>query len=224
VKNDRNADARAGSLKQIYLITEGLSTDENFPERKAQILDLIKGAIETKISLIQIREKQLSARNVFELTSEAAKLAKNSNTKILVNDRADIALAANADGVHLTANSLSAETIRRNFPKDFLIGVSTHSIEKTEEAKRQGANFAVFGPVFRTPGKGEPKGLEELREICEKVKPFPVIPIGGIDETNYREALEIAGGFAAIRFLNDLENLRKIKEFTAETPRRRDFF
>ena len=199
----------------IYLITEGKASDENFPERKAQILNLIEAAVETKIPLIQIREKQLSARNVFELLSEAAELAKNSNTKILVNDRADIALAANADGVHLTANSLTAKTIRRNFPKDFLIGVSTHSIEKTEEAKRQGANFAVFGPIFRTPAKGEPKGLGALRAASEKVKPFPVLAIGGIDETNYREALEIAGGFAAIRFLNDTGNLRKLAEARA---------
>lgn len=193
----------------IYLITGGETTDLNFHENRSQILNLIKIAVETKIDLIQIREKKLSARNVFELASEAAKLAKNSGTKILVNDRADIALTAKADGVHLTANSLSASTIRRNFPKDFTIGASTHSIEKTEEAKRQGADFAVFGPVFQTPGKSAPKGLDALRKTCEKLKPFPVIAIGGIDETNYRDVLQIAGGFAAIRFLNDVENLRK---------------
>jgi thiamine-phosphate pyrophosphorylase len=205
----------------IYLITRGETTDRNFHEKRSQILNLIKIAIETKIDLIQIREKKLSARNVFKLASEAAKLAKNSGTKILVNDRADIALAAKADGVHLTANSLSASTIRRNFPKDFTIGVSTHSIEKTEEAKREGADFAVFGPVFQTPGKGEPKGLEPLRKVSEKLKPFPVIAIGGIDETNCREVLQIAGGFAAIRFLNDTENLRKIyRTFNAKTQRR----
>jgi len=196
----------------IYLITEGKTSDQNFSEKRIQILDLIKTAVEAGIPLIQIREKRLSARNVFELASQAAELAKNSNTKILVNDRADIALAANADGVHLTANSLSASIIRRNFPKDFMIGVSTHSIEQTEEATREGADFALFGPIFETPGKGEPKGLEELRRVSEKVRPFPVIAIGGIDETNYREVMQIAGGFAAIRFLNDAENLRKIRE------------
>lgn len=194
----------------IYLITEGSSTKQNFPENEAQILDIIKAAIEAEISLVQIREKQLSARLSFELASEAAKLAKNSNTKILVNDRADVALAANADGVHLTANSLPASIIRQNFPKDFIIGVSVHSLEKAVEAKNQGADFAVFGPVFATPGKGEPKSLNALREICETVTPFPVLAIGGIDETNYREALQIAGGFAAIRFLNDAGNLQKL--------------
>jgi thiamine-phosphate pyrophosphorylase len=194
----------------IYLITGGETTDRNFHEKRSQILNLIKIAVETKIDLIQIREKKLSARNVFELVSEAAKLAKNSGTKILVNDRADIALAAKADGVHLAANSLSASTIRRNFPKDFTIGVSAHTIETAEEAKRQDADFAVFGPVFQTPGKGAPKGLEVLRKVSEKLKPFPVIAIGGIDETNYREVLQIADGFAAIRFLNDAENFKNL--------------
>lgn len=195
----------------IYLITEGKTSDQNFSEKRIQILELIKAAVEAEISLIQIREKQLSARNVFELASQAAELTKNSNTKILVNDRADIALAANADGVHLTANSLSVSIIRAAFPKDFMIGVSTHSIEKTEEAKREGADFALFGPIFETPGKGEPKGPEELRRVSEKVRPFPVIAIGGIDETNYREVLQVADGFAAIRFLNDPVNLQKLK-------------
>ena len=211
MKNDRNADARAGSLKLLYLITEGKTSDRNFHEKRIQILDLIKTAVDAGISLIQIREKQLSARNVFDLASEAAKLAKNSDTKILVNDRADIALAANADGVHLTANSLSASIIRAAFPKDFMIGVSTHSVEKTVEAKRGGADFVLFGPIFQTPGKGAPKSLDALRDVCEKVKPFPVIAIGGIDKTNYREALAVAGGFAAIRFLNDAGNLQKLK-------------
>jgi thiamine-phosphate pyrophosphorylase len=195
----------------IYLITEGSSTDRNFHEKRAQILDLIKTAVEAKIDLIQIREKKLSARHVFELASEAAKLAKNSGTKILVNDRADVALAANVDGVHLTANSLPPSIIRASFPKDFLIGVSTHSIERTVEARDEGADFALFGPVFQTPGKGGPKGLGALRKASEKVKPFPVIAIGGIDKTNYREALEISGGFAAIRFLNNPVNLHNLK-------------
>jgi thiamine-phosphate pyrophosphorylase len=196
----------------IYLITEGEATERNFPEKQAQILNLVKIAVETKISLIQIREKQLSALNLFRLAREAARIAKNSSTKILVNDRADIALAAKADGVHLTANSLSAAIIRSSFPKDFIIGVSAHTIEKAGEAKRQGADFATFSPIFFTPEKGESKGLDALREVCEKLKPFPILALGGVDETNYREVLQIADGFAAIRFLNDAENLEKIIE------------
>lgn len=196
----------------IYLITEGGATDRNFTERQAQILNLVKIAVETKVSLIQIREKKLSALNLFRLARESARIAANSDTKILVNDRADIALAAKADGVHLSANSLSAEVVRAHFPKNFIIGASAHTIAKAAQAKAQGADFATFSPIFATPNKGEPKGLDALREVCEKLKPFPVLALGGIDETNYREALQIADGIAAIRFLNDTENLKKLRK------------
>jgi thiamine-phosphate pyrophosphorylase len=196
----------------ICLITEGIATEENFSEQSARVLNLVRIAVETKISIIQIREKKLSARSVFLLARDAACIAENSDTKILVNDRADIALAAKAGGVHLTANSLSARIVRLCFPKKFIIGASAHTIEKVEEAKLQGADFAAFSPIFFTPDKGEAKGLDALREVCKKLKPFPILALGGVDETNYREVLQIADGFAAIRFLNDTENLRRISE------------
>ncbi|CAN5445068.1 thiamine phosphate synthase [soil metagenome] len=188
----------------IYLITDGELTAENFAEKLTAALKLIEKAVASKISLVQIREKQLSAKLVFEFACKAAQITKNSDTKLLINDRADIALAAKADGVHLTANSLSAETIRANFPNNFIIGVSTHSLEKAEFAKNQGADFATFSPIFYSPNKGKTVGLDALREVCEKLKPFPIIALGGIDETNYREVLHIADGFAAIRFLKEL--------------------
>lgn len=185
----------------IYLITEGKLTAENFDEEKQRVLDLIDIAARNKISLIQIREKNLPAKLVFELTSEAAIITKNSATKLLVNDRADIALAAQADGVHLTENSISAAIIRRDFPTNFIIGVSTHSLESAEKAKIQGADFITFSPVFASPGKDAPQGLAKLKEVCQKLKPFSVLALGGIDATNYESVLESgASGFAAIRF------------------------
>ncbi len=195
----------------VYLITNGTTTAKDFTEKKLQILKLIKTAVEAKISLIQIREKRLAARFVFEIVSEAANFTRRTDTKILVNDRADIALAANADGVHLTRTSLSAATIRRLFPRDFIVGVSAHTVEEAEIAKRHGANFVTFSPIFSSPGKGEPQGVEKLKAVCERLKPFPVLALGGIDETNVAEVLEAgASGFAAIRFLNKEENLRKL--------------
>lgn len=194
----------------IYLITKGEINAENFREKSFETLEIIKKAVESGISLIQIREKNLTAKLVFKLASEAVKITRNSNTKLLINDRADIALAAKADGVHLTEKSISSEIIRKNFPKDFIIGVSVHSLEKARIAKNQDADFATFSPIFDSPNKGKPLGLQNLREVCEKLKPFPIIALGGIDETNYREVLQIAGGFAAIRFLNDAENLQRL--------------
>lgn len=197
--------------KLIYLITKGEAAADNFHETQKEILDIIRQAVEAEISLIQLREKNLSTKLLFELAEKAAQITKNSKTKLLINDRVDVALAANADGVHLTEKSLSAQTVRASFPKDFIVGVSVHSIEKAPEVKDQGADFVTLSPIFHSPGKGKPVGLETLREACEALKGFPIVALGGVDETNYREVLEIADGFAAIRFLNNLRNLRNFK-------------
>jgi len=198
----------------IYLITDGEITAENFREKSAETLKLTEKAVEAKVSLIQIREKQLSAKQFFELTAKAAQITKNSKTKLLVNDRADIALAADADGVHLTANSLSAEIIRANFPAKFIIGVSAHSLTEVEKAKLEGADFATFSPIFATVSKekyGAPQGVAALREVVETFGEFPVIALGGIDENNFGEALKSgASGIAAIQFFNDAEKLKEI--------------
>lgn len=197
----------------IYFITDGTTTIENYRANKAKLLNLIKIAVETKVSFVQIREKQLSARMLFEFACEAVEITKGSDTKLLINDRADVALAANADGVHLTSKSLSAAVIKRISPKKFIVGVSTHTIEKASGAQLEGADFATFSPIEHSPHKGEPQGIEVLREVCERLNPFPIIALGGIDETNFAEVLEAgASGFAAIRFLNDERNLRKLSE------------
>lgn len=195
----------------IYLITKGEATDSNSAESCVRILETVRAAVEQEISLIQIREKRLSGRQLFELTAAAAEITHGSETRLLVNDRSDIALAAKADGVHLTTSSLSAAIIRKTLPKNFVIGVSTHSVDEAILANKDGADFAVFGPVFTTPGKGEPCGLTELHAVCEKLKPFPIIGLGGIDETNFESVLRSgASGIAAIRYLIEPVNLRKV--------------
>ena len=195
----------------VYLITSGDATAQNFAENKNSILELVKIAVETKVPLVQIREKKVPGRLVFELVSEAVKITKTSKTKLLVNDRADIALVAGADGVHLASTSISCAIIRREFPDNFIIGVSAHNFEEASEAKLQKADFITFSPIFHTPEKGEPEGLDKLSKVCKKLDPFPVIALGGIDEKNYASVLENgAQGFAAIRFLNSAENLRNL--------------
>lgn len=202
-----------GKKPLIYLITDGATTAENFPEKKQKILQLITIAVQTDVSLIQIREKQLPARLIFELTAEAVELTNHSKTKLLVNDRADIAFAAKADGVHLTSKSLSANIIRENFPANFIVGASAHTIENAEIAQAQEADFVTFSPIFDSPGKGAPQGITKLREVCGKLKNFPVIALGGVDETNFTAVLEAgASGLAAIRLLNNPKNLRAIVE------------
>ncbi len=199
----------------IYLISDNSLTDTNFGEDSKRFLDLVSAAVEAKIALIQIREKQLSGKNLFYLAGCAAQITQNTQTLLLVNDRADVALAAAADGVQLTANSLTAKTIRKNFPEDFIIGVSAHSLSEIKSAAATGANFATFGPIFPTPSKAHynlpPQGVEKLEEICAAVGNFPIIALGGIDETNFAAVLQAgASGVAAIRFLNDSQNLSRI--------------
>src|SRR5215213_3988547 len=137
----------------IYLITSGETTQATTPssEEFKRLLRLTAAAVAARIPLIQLREKNLSARMLYELATNAARLTRGSDTRLLVNDRADIARAAGADGVHLTTRSLEAAVVRRAFGEDFLIGVSAHSLEEARAARDGGADFAVFGPVFDTP-------------------------------------------------------------------------
>ncbi|MBC7899961.1 MAG: thiamine phosphate synthase, partial [Saprospiraceae bacterium] len=151
-----------------YLITPGEAESSNFSAKKAEILETIRIAVDCTIKLFQIREKFLSAKLLFELTAEAAAITRGSETRLLVNDRADVALAANADGVHLPANSIPADVIRSSFP-DLIIGVSTHSISEAESAAANGADFVTFGPVFETPDKDRPTGLGELIQVRERL-------------------------------------------------------
>ncbi len=193
---------------RTYLITGGLSTPETFNENSADILGLIKKAVEHGISMAQIREKNLTARQLFELSAAAAAIVKNSETKLVINDRADIALAAGAAGVHLTSHSLPASVIRKNFPAEFIIGVSTHSLETAVAAKEQSADFVTFGPVFPTQSKiiyGEPQGVEKLGEAVRALQGFPVFALGGINGSNYREAVQAgAAGIAGISWFKEI--------------------
>ncbi|NNE98925.1 MAG: thiamine phosphate synthase [Pyrinomonadaceae bacterium] len=199
----------------IYLITRGNLNPQNFSSESKKTLEIIEFAAETQVSLIQIREKLLTARLRLKLAREAVSITRKSDTKVLINERADIAAAAGADGIHLTSSSISPEIIRKNFQPDLIVGASTHSFTSAEKLKSQGADFVTYGPVFPTPSKAEygaPKGLKKLRELCERLKPFPVLALGGVNDENYRTVLNSgARGFAAIRFLNDLENLGQFR-------------
>ena len=133
-----------------------------------------------------------------------------------MNDRSDIARAAGADGVHLTTCSLSARVLRNVYGPEFLIGVSTHSLEEALAGRDAGADFVVFGPVFETESKrdfGEPQGLTKLSEVTRALGEFPVLAIGGITLENVAECFDAgASGIAAIRLLNDAEKMTKIVE------------
>jgi thiamine-phosphate pyrophosphorylase len=198
-----------------YLITGGETTDATraSSEEFRRLLALIRSAVAARVTLVQLREKNLSGRVLYELASAAAGLARGSATRVLVNDRADIARAAACDGVHLTADSLPARVVRRAFGADFLIGVSTHALQEARAARAGGADFAVFGPVFDTPSKrayGPPVGLEALGDAARELEAFPVVALGGVSTENAAEVLGAgAAGVAGIRLFADGQNLER---------------
>ena len=197
----------------IYLITSGATTPDSTPSSEdfQNVLALVRSAIHARIALIQLREKNLSARVLYELTRRSAEITRGTDTRLLVNDRADIARAAGADGCHLTTRSLEAPIIRRTFGPDFLIGVSTHSFAEAQASRDDDADFAVFGPVFDTPSKrmyGTPVGIQALREVAQAFSPFPILALGGITQANAPQALRAgASGIAAIRLFSDPKSL-----------------
>lgn len=195
-----------------YLITSGATNLQTTPASKefADVLKVVVAAVAARVSLIQLREKSLSARVLFELTLQAAQLTRKSETRLLVNDRADVARAAGADGVHLTTRSLGPDIIRRTFGPDFLIGASTHSIEEARKA-RENADFAVWGPVFATESKhayGAPQGLAKLAAVAHELAPFPIVALGGISLDKLAACREAgARGIAGIGIFKDRERL-----------------
>ena len=197
-------------LPIIYPITNG---ETRTPE---DILPLIEAAVSARVPLFQIREKLLPGRVLYELVTRAVEITRGSDTRLLVNDRSDIARATGADGVHLTGQSLPADVMRKIYGPEFLIGVSTHSHEEARMARVRGADFVVFGPVFATESKrefGEPQGLEKLREITSELRGFPIVAIGGITLDNVAACFDAgASGVAAIRLLNDAERISSIVE------------
>jgi thiamine-phosphate pyrophosphorylase len=157
--------------------------------------------LEAGVDFLQVREKDLPDRELLALARRILALPNPKGTRVLINSRADIALAAGAHGVHLPADSLPVNELRRIVPQDFVIGVSCHALPELETADREGADFAVYGPVYAPRSKaayGAPLGLEALAVACRRVR-LPVLALGGITEERIPSILAAgAAGFAAI--------------------------
>lgn len=191
-----------------YAITSGATTSKTTPDdlEFAYILLQVEVAVLIGLSYFQIREKNLTTRVLYELVSRAAQHTRGSSTRLLVNDRFDVARAAGADGVHLTSTSLPPQIVRKVCGPQFVIGVSTHSLDEARAARDGGADFVVFGPVFETESKrtyGPPQGLDKLGEVATALAGFPVLAIGGVNLDNYESCLARgASGFAGISWFN----------------------
>lgn len=193
-------------------------TDRHSLAEPSRLSEYIARAVAAGIDWIQIREKDLSARELIAVAREAVKVAAASRranaTRIIVNGRLDVALAVGAGGVHLGESSLpvaAANAWRRAANlREFLIGASCHSVEAVRTAERDGADYVIFGPVFSTPSKekyGAPQGINRLADASKAVG-VPVLAIGGITPENVRECFAAgAAGIAAIRMFSEARDL-----------------
>jgi thiamine-phosphate pyrophosphorylase len=193
----------------VYLITDLKRMG------KDRFLDAVEEALQGGVRALQIREKDLSPKDLLALALEVKPLTLRYNAKLFINDRADIAVMAGADGVHLTETSVQVSEIKNNFP-DLIVGVSTHSMEGARLAESQGADFITFSPIYETPSKasyGPPQGLDPLRQVSQAVR-LPVLALGGITLHRVPECLE-QGAFG-VAVISDIWDSTHIKQHSSE--------
>jgi len=164
-------------------------------------IDIASAAIKGGVSIIQYREKNKTSRELFDTASKLREITYQSGVKLIINDRADIALAVGADGVHLGQDDLSLKAARDMMGQDYIIGISATNFDEAVEAAREGADYIGLGPIFPTPSKEDaapPIGLEGLRKVAGEIN-IPIVAIGGITIDNVAEVVDAgADGLAVI--------------------------
>lgn len=179
----------------LYVITDAQLS------RGRSHLEVAREAIKGGASLIQFRDKEMTTRELVETARRLKELTKKKGVPFIINDRLDVALAVDADGVHVGQDDMPAALTRQLIGPDKILGVSASTVEEALQAEREGADYVSASPVFTTPTKPDappPTGLEGLRAIVEAVN-LPVIAIGGINEENVTEVMEAgAQGVAVI--------------------------
>ena len=191
--------------------------------RSMPVAAVLRETIRAGVDIVQVREKDLTSRELIALVEEALRAKRElgmGGSRVVVNDRVDVALAGGADGAHLAAHSLPVQVVRRFVPRAFLIGVSCHSLGEALAAESGGADYLVLGPVFETPSKlgyGPPLGLERLRDVTSRIG-IPVLALGGITVDRVRPCLEAgASGIAGIRIFQDCESAQeRVRELRAQ--------
>ena len=196
-------------LPRVYPITDTLLSGLSHAE---QVKRLISGGA----TLIQLREKHSSPREFYDDARAALITARESNVRLVINDRADIALALKADGVHLGQSDLPAEAARRLLGERAIIGISTHDLAQVKLAARMPVDYVAFGPIFATATKGNPDpvvGLNALREARAILSSLPLIAIGGLTIRN-APAVFAAGADSVATIAGLLSDPSRIEENT----------
>ena len=182
------------ALPQLYPITDTRLARLTHAEQVARLCE--GGA-----RLVQLREKQLGAREFYTQALEAVRVGHERGARIVINDRADIALAVGADGVHLGQDDLSAEAARRLLGEGAIIGFSTHSVAQAIEAARMPVDYIAIGPVFATVSKERPDpvvGLEGVRRVRKALGDKMLVAIGGVNMENARSVIDAGADSVAV--------------------------
>jgi len=202
---------------RLYTIADTLGRPE------LSFLDLTQKICAGGARLLQLRVKELPTREFLPIAHEVRAICRQTGCVLIINDRADIALAVDAEGVHVGQEDLPLEAARKVLGPDKLVGVSTHDPAQALAAERGGADYIGFGPLFGTSTKAtgyNARGLDQLREIRALVRP-PIVAIGGI--TTERAPAALAAGADAVAMISDVvlasdvtakvrEVLEKVKE------------
>ncbi len=180
--------------------------------------DWLRALAAAGIGAVQLREKDLADRALYDL-ARRARAALPPPVRLLINGRVDVALAAGADGVHLPADGVPVAALRRRFGGGMLIGRSTHRLDEVERARDEGADYVTFGPVYATPGKGPPAGVEALGRAA--AAGIAVYALGGVTLEAFAELAGAgAAGIAAIRLFQETSQLARVARAAGEHFRR----
>jgi thiamine-phosphate pyrophosphorylase len=189
-------------------------------ERKASNLpyeDMVLRALRAGVRWVQYRDKDSTRREIYEQSVRLRSITRDFEAALVINDHPDIALAAEADGVHLGQEDLPLKEARKIVGKDAIIGISTHTVEQAVVAQKDGANYIGFGPIFhtRTKDAGNPQGTGMLEEVKKHVT-IPVVAIGGINISNIQAVIEAGADAVAVAsaiLTGDIEeNIRAFME------------
>jgi len=175
---------------RLFLVTDRHQT------KGRPLVPLLQRVLTAAAPAIQLRERDLSARELVTLALELQAATASRRSQLLINDRIDVALALEGVGVHLRNNSLPVSVARQLLGAQRLLGVSVHAVEEVLSAQSQGADYIVLGPIYETPSKqmfGPPLGIHTLERACRLVR-LPIIGIGGVTAARARE-MRRAGAF-----------------------------
>jgi thiamine-phosphate diphosphorylase len=204
---------------KLFLVTDRRRLAGDVPLETARrcLLRQVEAAVEARLDCVIVRERDLEARDLTDLITSIVAMTRDTSTRVVVNDRVDVALASGADGVHLRGDSIAPGIVRRMTPKDFLIGRSVHSAQ--EAASVAGADYLIAGTVWPSASKQADQqllGVDGFSSVVRAAR-VPVLAIGGVTIDRIGEIAKAGGaGIAAIAlFMGDARDECRVVQLNA---------